>query len=172
MFHKILVAVDRSPMSQVIWQEAVNLAKSLTAKLLFFHALSPLDVGYPRSPYPNPDVDPSLFDETMKANAEELQHFEHQGVEFLQALAEQAQAAGVMAEFSQYPGDPGKTICQLAERLQVDLILLGRRGRSGLSEWLLGSVSNYVLHHAPCSVLTVQGLLTDNEALQQYLDTF
>ena len=29
---------------------------------------------------------------------------------------------------------------------------------SGLSELILGSVSNYVLHHAPCSVLTLQSL--------------
>ncbi len=38
----------------------------------------------------------------------------------------------------------------------ADLIVLGRRGRTGLAEALLGSVSNYVLHHAPCSVLVVQ----------------
>ncbi|MEO0350033.1 MAG: universal stress protein, partial [Cyanobacteria bacterium P01_A01_bin.15] len=41
----------------------------------------------------------------------------------------------------------------------ADLIMMGRRGRSGFSELLLGSVSNYVMHHAPCSVLTVQGVL-------------
>lgn len=35
---------------------------------------------------------------------------------------------------------------------------MGRRGHKGLSEILLGSVSNYVVHHAPCSVLVLQGL--------------
>jgi hypothetical protein len=34
---------------------------------------------------------------------------------------------------------------------------MGRRGRTGISELLLGSVSNYVTHHATCSVLIVQG---------------
>jgi nucleotide-binding universal stress UspA family protein len=33
---------------------------------------------------------------------------------------------------------------------------MGRRGRTGLSELFLGSVSNYVTHHAPCSVLTLK----------------
>lgn len=35
---------------------------------------------------------------------------------------------------------------------------IDRHGRSGLSELLLGSVSNYVVHHAPCSVLTIHPL--------------
>ncbi|MDB9482953.1 universal stress protein, partial [Dolichospermum circinale CS-537/05] len=35
------------------------------------------------------------------------------------------------------------------------LIMMGRRGRSGLAEFFLGSQSNYVLHHAPCSVQIV-----------------
>ncbi|NEO28803.1 MAG: universal stress protein, partial [Kamptonema sp. SIO4C4] len=35
-------------------------------------------------------------------------------------------------------------------------VIIGRRGRVGLSEILLGSVSNYVLHHAPCAVMVVQ----------------
>ncbi|MGQ9872468.1 universal stress protein [Leptodesmis sp.] len=38
----------------------------------------------------------------------------------------------------------------------ADLILIGNRGHTGLKELFLGSASNYVLHHAPCSVLTVK----------------
>ncbi|RMG10302.1 MAG: universal stress protein, partial [Cyanobacteria bacterium J055] len=37
------------------------------------------------------------------------------------------------------------------------LIIVGRRGRQGIEEAVLGSVSNYVVHHAPCSVLAIQG---------------
>ncbi|MEA5469202.1 universal stress protein [Spirulina sp. 06S082] len=40
---------------------------------------------------------------------------------------------------------------------QADLIAIGRCGHSGLTELFLGSVSNYVLYHAFCSVLIVQG---------------
>ncbi len=44
----------------------------------------------------------------------------------------------------------------MARNCGADVIVMGRRGHSGLSELILGSVSNYVLHHAPCSVLIVQ----------------
>jgi nucleotide-binding universal stress UspA family protein len=54
-------------------------------------------------------------------------------------------------------------ICQVAKDWGAELIMVGRRGNSGLSELILGSVSNYVVHHAHCSVLIVQ--LLDTEKL-------
>jgi nucleotide-binding universal stress UspA family protein len=79
----------------------------------------------------------------------------------------EAVAAGVNAESNQVSGDAGKAICEEALVWGADLIVLGRRGRSGLSELFLGSTSNYVLHHAPCSVLTVQPLVSvPDEAIQ------
>jgi nucleotide-binding universal stress UspA family protein len=68
-----------------------------------------------------------------------------------------AQAAGVAVEFSQNVGDPAITICAVAKSWEADLILVGSRGRRGLSELVLGSVSNHIMHHAPCSVLVVHG---------------
>ena len=60
------------------------------------------------------------------------------------------------ADYEQIYGNPAKTICRVAKNNDIDLIVIGRRGRSGISELMMGSVSNYVLHHAPCSVLIVQ----------------
>ena len=53
-------------------------------------------------------------------------------------------------------GNPGRSICELASTWEADLILVGSRGLKGLKEMFLGSVSNYVTHHAPCSVLIVR----------------
>ncbi|MDX1935219.1 MAG: universal stress protein [Capsulimonadales bacterium] len=50
----------------------------------------------------------------------------------------------------------GEALTELAREDGTDLIVIGSRGRSGWEEILLGSVSNYVLHHAPCSVLVVR----------------
>lgn len=48
------------------------------------------------------------------------------------------------------------TICKLAKSWEADLIVVGHQGMSPLQELARGSVSNYVMHYAPCSVLTIQ----------------
>lgn len=70
---------------------------------------------------------------------------------------EHAQQAGVVAETDFRTGDPGQWLCTLADERQVDLIVMGRRDHAGIEEFLFGSVSNYVVHHAPCSVWVIQG---------------
>lgn len=52
-------------------------------------------------------------------------------------------------------GHPVEKITEAAQKLGTDLIVLGTRGMGGLKRILLGSVSDGVLHHAPCSVLLV-----------------
>ena len=47
-------------------------------------------------------------------------------------------------------------ICQYAEANDVDLIVIGSHGRSGIKRLLLGSVSHGVANSAPCSVLIVR----------------
>jgi nucleotide-binding universal stress UspA family protein len=53
-------------------------------------------------------------------------------------------------------GNPGDNICELADELETDLVIVGRKDRSGIEEFLLGSVSSEVVHHAPCAVLVTQ----------------
>ncbi|MFN6036632.1 MAG: universal stress protein, partial [Dolichospermum sp.] len=76
-------------------------------------------------------------------------------LQMLQSFTSQANTAGINTEFTQNSGNPGRMICELARTWNADLIMMGRRGRSGLAEFFLGSQSNYVLHHAPCSVQIV-----------------
>jgi nucleotide-binding universal stress UspA family protein len=52
--------------------------------------------------------------------------------------------------------DPRPAIVAAATREAADLIVVGSQGRSGLQRLLLGSVSHYVVNHAPCSVLVVK----------------
>lgn len=53
-------------------------------------------------------------------------------------------------------GSPESRIVETAESLPADLIVLGSHGYNRWERLLLGSVSNSVLHHAPCSVLVVR----------------
>lgn len=164
MFDKILVAIDLSDMSSIVFEEAMaiaqNHAQNQNAQLMILHVLSPVEEGYPDIPiYPGIEsYYPTLYNEASKAYLDRVQSFAERALKFVQQLSERAIAQNIPTEYSQNAGDPGRTICKMARNWDADLIVMGRRGRTGLSEMLLGSVSNYVLHHAPCSVLTVQGI--------------
>lgn len=54
-------------------------------------------------------------------------------------------------------GVPGQTVVELAKDFQPDILVVGSHGRGFWSRMLLGSVSETVVHHAPCSVLVVRG---------------
>lgn len=159
MFHKILVALDDSDSSHQVFAKAVALAEATNASLMLLRVLSPFEGEYSGSIYPAIDgIYPGLHRQTVQIYMNQWHQFEQQALESLRSLSCKAIEAGVRAEFTQNFGDPGRTICEVARTWDADLIMVGRRGRAGLSELFLGSVSNYVLHHAPCSVLTVQGL--------------
>lgn len=157
MFEKILVAIDRSEVSDQAFEVALSLAKVHNAQIMLAHVLSPQEEGYPTPVFPLDSSYPSLQMEAVTVQMQALQMLEQEGIKFLRTQADRAKAAGVPTEFTQPLGNPGRTICMLARDWGAQLILMGRRGHSGLNEWFLGSVSNYVLHHAPCSVLIVQG---------------
>jgi nucleotide-binding universal stress UspA family protein len=50
-------------------------------------------------------------------------------------------------------GEPGAAICELADEVSAGAIVLGTRGRGGITRALLGSVSDYVTRTAPCTVV-------------------
>ena len=166
MYRKILVAVDHSALQTYLLDRAISLAKLMKADLMIVHALSAYEEGSPGLPvrayhsyYPISD---SIAWETYQKRWEV---YEHQGIDELRQLAAAATAQGVKTEFTQTAGDPGRVICDMADSWQADMIVVGNRGRTGISEFFLGSVSNYVMHHAPCSVLVVHNTdMSDSQA--------
>ena len=167
MFKKIIVALDLSDMGKLVFDRALSLAKEQEAKLLLLHALSPEEDN---SPLPVPPDLTQLYpavgnDLTLEMWKEQWQAFEQLGVETLEHYCQTAIEAGVKAEPRQSLGNPGKVICKTATEEKAELIVIGHRGRRGLSEFFLGSVSNYVMHHADCSVLVVQPTPEQREAM-------
>ncbi len=63
-----------------------------------------------------------------------------------------ARAAGVGSEGHAISGDAANAICDVADEVGADLIVVGNRGMTGMRR-VLGSVPNSVAHHAPCDVL-------------------
>ncbi|MEM6839094.1 MAG: universal stress protein [Cyanobacteria bacterium P01_C01_bin.120] len=165
MYRKILVAVDHSPLRTYLIDKAIKMAQLMKAELMIVHALSAYEEGSPGLPvrtyhsyYPISD---SIAWETYQKRWDT---YERDGIQELRQLANEAAAKGICAEFTQTAGDPGRVICNVAGSWQADMIIVGNRGRSGLSEFLLGSVSNYVMHHAPCSVLVVHSADIANQS--------
>ncbi|OUC14078.1 MAG: hypothetical protein B0A82_13740 [Alkalinema sp. CACIAM 70d] len=157
MVRKILVALDRTEKSQQVLDEAIAIAQATGASLTLVHAFSFFDPEYADIAYQYPNMKvPLLQDEAVMFYLEQWQKVEKASQEYLQHHAEQAQAQGIKADYIQQLGHPEQIICEIAKQRNVDLIVIGRRGRRGLSEMFLGSVSNYIMHHAPCSVLVVQ----------------
>lgn len=161
MINKILVAVDRSEQSQSVFNGAVSLAQTTGATLMLLHILTETEAGYPV--LPTYAYYPILDERDYATYQEKLAEYKQWGIDFLQNLANKAQEAGVKTEYTQLMGNPGRLICELATTWSADLILVGSRGLKGLKEMFLGSVSNYVTHHAPCSVLIIRTAI-DNQS--------
>ncbi len=61
--------------------------------------------------------------------------------------------AAEQVEIRLLEGSPGPVLCRLAADVDADALVIGSRGRGGLKRALLGSVSDYVVRNAPCSVI-------------------
>jgi nucleotide-binding universal stress UspA family protein len=162
MFDKILVALDDTVLATKILDEAMVMAKRLDAKLMLLHVLSPLEterVGMQPGGIGIESFFPILNEQAMHQYAVEWQAYEEHGLAQLQGHVRLAAEQGLDVASEQIMGDPGQSICKVAKNWGANLILMGRNRKSGISELFLGSTSNYVLHHAPCSVLAVQAPL-------------
>jgi nucleotide-binding universal stress UspA family protein len=152
MFDRVLVAIDVSESAQAIFEEALVLAKAHQSELMLVHVLVPTDIFCP------PIAFFGSLSSILDNYFEQWQQREAESLEKLQMLKKMGQLEGLSTEIIQSIGDPGTKICELAKSWAADSILIGQRGSSGVNKILLGSVSNYVLHHAPCNVLTISTL--------------
>ena len=134
---KILFPTDFSKNSHAGLDYATALARDMNARLLILHVAepvaSPAAVGeYYGVPQPDAQELQTVLKSIVPADPDVA--FEHH------------LSHGVAAE----------TICDVAEEQNVDLIVMGTHGRTGLPRLLMGSVAELVMRHAPCPVLTVK----------------
>jgi len=141
--HKILVPVDFSEHSQRALDEAIELAQKFDAELHLLHCYQVYPVGV-ASPY-DVMLPPSL-ERTIEESARGL----------LSEWGRNAARKGVKVRDHLSASAPSSGIRQMAETLDVDLIVMGTRGLSGLKHVLLGSVAERTIRIAPGPVLTVK----------------
>lgn len=75
--------------------------------------------------------------------------------EYLDNIGKQVKAEGFVVGIEVHIGEPANVIVEIAERLKVDAIVMSTHGRSGLSRWLFGSVTNKVLSANACPVYVI-----------------
>jgi len=99
----------------------------------------------------------SVFPDVILPIAPEMMRDAERSMELvLDEWCGRAHAAGVPCDRRMAMGATHTEICNTAEEIDADLIVIGTHGRSGLSHALLGSVAEKVVRKAPCPVLTVR----------------
>lgn len=156
MLHKILVAIPRSESDTDIFTNALMLAKLTGAHLGLLHITDPDETTEARPSYLE-NLEPYLGGGESDISCY-MGHFEFLESDLFGKLVAKATAEGVDTECIHCFGDPAIAIRDFILAWNADLIVLGRRSHSGLAEFFFGSVSNYILHHAPCSVYVVHNL--------------
>ena len=139
--HRILCPVDFSEPSRRALAHAVTLARWYRARLTVLHAYHVM----PLAPMA-PEMSPAL---ALPAEVREQLRGE------LERFAEPAGADAVPVEFAVVEGSAAREILRRAQDDPTDLIVIGTHGRSGFERFMLGSVTEKILHRASCAVLTI-----------------
>ena len=144
----VLLATDGSDLATAAMTRGVE----LVGKDNDFVALSVVPPAFVPTPAATPlDAQGTVVD------VERERELEEEGTEESAAeLHELAELLGVELQPRVEVGEPGDTICAVAEELDADLIIVGSHGHGWLQRVFIGSVSTHVLHHAPCPVLVVR----------------
>ena len=147
MYQRILVPVDGSAASQRGLQEAVRLARTLEARLLFLHVL---------------DDYPMLMQVTSQANLDAmLKDLRHAGLDVLSRARQAAEQGSVHCE-TLLREVTGKRVADIivdqVGQHHCDLVVMGTHGRRGLARLSMGSDAEQVLRVSPVPVLLVREL--------------
>ncbi|MGB3573415.1 MAG: universal stress protein [Phormidesmis sp.] len=167
LFETIMVGVDGDAVSQPAFDKALMLAQVTQAKLLIVHVLSSTDADNPQPAYGYAALDAITVSAVLQDQyAQAWTNYRRRYEQLLAQKVEMAKSLGVKAESIQADGMAGTALCKLARQHGVDLLVVGSHRRRGLSELLVGSTSNYITHHAPCSVLVVYPALEDAQGAE------
>lgn len=166
-FKHILLALDQTQKADKVLEQGVALAEKFNACLTLVHCLNdtsimaaagsaaPVGAGLP---WPGSSISALEAHPAQEmAFSQNLDRQVQNAKSWLRRYVQKAYDAGCEEAVPTVRlGDPAENICALADELEADLIIVGRKDRSGLEELLLGSVSSAVVHQAPCAVLVAQ----------------
>jgi nucleotide-binding universal stress UspA family protein len=133
MFNKILFPLDRSREAQEAVAVAIELVQKYQGKLTLLSVIE------------TPDLDAEVLDDPVMQSPDAVDRLLHSAREM---FAKQ----GIQADILHREGKPAFTICDVADELDVDIIVMGSRGDL---EHPADSVASRVINLSPCPVLIV-----------------
>jgi nucleotide-binding universal stress UspA family protein len=141
---RILVPTDFSKHSQNALLYAAAFAEKFGAELYLLHVVQDLALFIPEAVSVAPPIAPPV--EQLTAAVREA----------LDRVVRESKLEKVTIHQEVREGTPFYEIIQMAKEKDIDLIVMGTHGHTGLAHVLLGSVTEKVVRKAPCPVLTVR----------------
>jgi universal stress protein A len=144
---KILVPVDFSKQSRKAMEYGLSFARQFNAEVLLLHVLEFAPAAMPVSPAsPMPIIHDAMTQTAWRESAaKQLAEWRNESGTPIAVKASVRDAVSAHAE-----------IVKAAEEENVDLIILGTQGHTGLARFLIGSTAEKVVRHASCPVLVVR----------------
>lgn len=135
MYDRILVPTDGSAHAEAAMEQAIGLARQYDAEIHVIHVSNS-----------------RRYDTTIDSMIEPLRK---EGKEHIETMVESATDANVPVTSAIEVGRPARVILTYIDENDVDLVVIGTRGRGGLPNRLLGSVTNYLITHADVPIHVV-----------------
>ena len=153
MLKHILVPLDGSELAE----SSLRYAKQIVAPGGRVTLLSVVDV--PEAQYY------TLYEVPMVTQPESYEKLVHNvkdsARQYLNAIVDNLFYDQISADTITEMGDPASVIVDQAQKLSVDAVVMSTHGRTGLSRWLFGSVTQKVLEAMPCPVFVVPGAMKE-----------
>jgi nucleotide-binding universal stress UspA family protein len=143
VFKKILLPLDGSPMGEAALPYVKGIAQALDCEVILLRVIEVVQyvhtIGGPdHFTYSEPQI------ENMKDEA----------VKYLETIRQQFGKGKVHAILR--TGDPAQEIIKLSEAENVDMVAMSSHGKSGMTRWIMGSVSNKILQAGKVPLLLVR----------------
>ena len=139
MYDRVLIPTDGSTASEGAIERAIDLANQYGATL---HALYVVDAGT----YSSLEAAADVVADELRA----------EGTEAVEAIAARGADSGVAVETAVETGVVHRAIVDYVDRQEIDLVVMGTHGRTGVGRFLLGSVAEKVIRTADVPVMTVR----------------
>lgn len=140
----VVIAIDQSEHSENAWEYYLENVYKKNDRIIFVHA--PEYTEAINSPLTSGGVDPAIVVELIKKEKEMVK-------KLMEKYTRKIKMAKLQGRLLEVNGKPGEAIIKVVKKERAILLILGSRGIGKVQRTIMGSVSDYCVHHSPVPVL-------------------